>query len=126
MLDPQINAFVIEQRMREGRVRTPFRAVWRGALRVDRAGTYGFGAVASGPFRVVLDGQPLLAADAVVPEQPAEPKTERALEPGLHPLEVTFDSAQLAHTTRRIFQLFWMPPGGERQLIPPTSLVPPE
>lgn len=124
MLDPQINAYAIEQRQPSARVRTPFAAVWRGALRVDQAGRYHFDAIGSGPFRVVLDGQPLFAVDAVVPEQPAQQAAERALEVGLHPLEVTFASPKLAQTTRRIFQLFWTPPGGERQLIPPTHLVP--
>lgn len=124
-LDPQINAFVVEQRMPPtARVRTPFAAVWRGQLRIDTPGTYGFEAVGSGPFRVLIDGQTLLAADQVVPEQPAEPKAERHLDAGLHPIEVHFESPKLAHTTRRIFQLFWTPPGGERQLIPPTNLVP--
>ncbi|MFN8643663.1 MAG: hypothetical protein U0802_19135 [Candidatus Binatia bacterium] len=34
---------------------------------------------------------------------------------------MTFASPRLANTTRRIFQLFWTPPGGARQLIPPTQ-----
>ena len=125
MLDPQINAFVVEQRMPPtARVRTPFSAVWRGQLRVDTPGTYSFDAVGSGPYRVALDGQPLFAVDQVVPEQPEEKRGERQLDAGLHPIEVHFESPKLAHTTRRIFQLFWTPPGGERQLIPPTHLVP--
>ncbi len=123
-LDPQINAYVIEQRQPSARVRTPFSAVWRGALRVDQAGSYRFDAIGSGPFRAVLDGEALFAADDVVPEQPAEKAAVRTLEPGLHPIEVSFASPKLAQTTRRIFQLFWTPPGGERQLIPPTNLVP--
>ncbi|HSP99947.1 MAG TPA: glycosyltransferase family 39 protein [Candidatus Dormibacteraeota bacterium] len=125
MLDPQINAYAIEQRQPSAHVRTPFSAVWRGALRVDHAGTYRFDAIGSGPFRALLDGQPLFAVDDVVPELPAQKAAERELEVGLHPLEVTFDSPKLAQTTRRIFQLFWTPPGGQRQLIPPTNLVPP-
>lgn len=124
MLDPQINAYAIEQRQPSAHVHTPFSAVWRGALRVDHAGAYRFDAIGSGPFRAVLDGQPLFAVDDVVPEMPAEKAAERMLDVGLHPLEVTFDSPKLAQTTRRIFQLFWTPPGGERQLIPPTNLVP--
>lgn len=126
MLDPQINAYVIEQRLAAPRVRSPFSVVWRGALRVDAPGTYGFDVVASGPFRAVLDGEPLFAADAVAPDQPAEATAERTLTAGLHPIEVRFASPTLAHTTRRIFQLFWTPPGGTRALIPPTNLVPPE
>ena len=29
-----------------------------------------------------------------------------------------------AHTTRRLFQLFWTPPGGAKQLIPPSAFTP--
>jgi hypothetical protein len=124
MLDPQLNAYAIEQRQPGARVHTPFSAVWRGSLLVDTAGEYRFDAVGSGPFRALIDGQPLFAVDDVVPEQPAEKNATRTLTPGLHPIEVTFESPKLAQTTRRIFQLFWTPPGGQRQLIPPTNLVP--
>ena len=89
-----------------------------------RDGEYRFDAVGSGPFRALIDGQPLFAVDDVVPEQPAEKSATRTLTPGLHPIEVTFESPKLAQTTRRIFQLSWTPPGGQRQLIPPTNLVP--
>jgi hypothetical protein len=126
MLDPQINAFLVEQRFPSARVRTPFRVEWRGALRVDTPGTYRFDAVGSGPYRAVLDGEPLFAVDAVVPERPEGAQAERSLVAGLHPIEVHFASPMLAHTTRRIFQLFWTPPGGTRALIPPTHLVPAE
>jgi len=124
MLDPQLNAYAIEQRQPGARVHTPFSAVWRGSLLVDTAGEYRFDAVGSGPFRAVLDGQPLFAVDDVVPELPTEKNATRTLTPGLHPIEVTFESPKLAQTTRRIFQLSWTPPGGQRQLIPPTNLVP--
>jgi hypothetical protein len=131
MLDPQINAFLVEgflveQRLPSARVRTPFSVVWRGALRVDTPGSYRFDAVGSGPYRAVLDGEPLFAVDAVVPERPEGAQAERHLAAGLHPIEVHFASPTLAHTTRRIFQLFWTPPGGTRVLIPPTHLVPAE
>ncbi|MFN8643662.1 MAG: hypothetical protein U0802_19130 [Candidatus Binatia bacterium] len=55
--------FCIEQRLPSARVRTPFNAEWRGALRVDTPGTYRFDAIGSGPFRAVLDGEPLFAVD---------------------------------------------------------------
>jgi len=126
-IDPQLNAFAVEDRFAADDnplVRMPFRATWRGALRIDTAGAYSFEAVSSGPYQVQLDGAPLLA-DA--PEKPEEPKTtpvEKTLSAGLHPIAVDFDSTKSAHTTRRLFQLFWTPPGGTKQLIPPTNFVP--
>lgn len=126
-LDPQVNVVAVEQRLPPGdAVRTPFRARWRGALRVDTPGTYLFDAIGSQPFRVQLDGAPLLEVAAVAsPMVPRTVHTAASLGPGLHPIEVEFDSRVAAQTTRRVFQLYWTPPGGERALVPATSLVPP-
>lgn len=126
-IDPQINVFAIEQRLPpDDPVRTPFRARWRGALRVDTPGTYLFDAIGSQPFRVRLDGAPLLEVAAVPnPLLPAEVETVAQLASGLHPIEVELDQQVPAQTTRRVFQLFWTPPGGERVLVPATSFVPP-
>lgn len=123
-LDPQLNDFLIEQRDRAERIRTPFRATWRGALRVTVPGTYEFHAIGSGPYRIALDDAPLLDAPEVDPEQPWPTRTTRDLTPGLHPIIVEYDHPRLGHTTRRIFQLFWTPPGGERELVPPEAFVP--
>ncbi len=123
-LDPQINDFLLEQRAPTEPIRTPFRATWRGALRVDVPGTYGFDAIGSGPYRIALDGTPLLEAAEVDAEQPWPTRTTRDLAAGLHPITIDYDHPRLAHTTRRIFQLFWTPPGEERVLVPPEAFVP--
>jgi hypothetical protein len=126
-IDPQLNAFAVEDRFpphSELLVRMPFTATWRGALRVDTPGDYLFEAQGSGPYAVRLDGTPLLANTPAIPEQPVLARAARTLAPGLHPIEAHFDSTRKAHTTRRLFQLFWTPPGGSKQLIPPTQFVP--
>src|SRR5262249_7286800 len=83
----------------------------------------GFEAIGSGPFAVRLDGQPLVASAPQVPDEPVSAAAARQLSAGEHPIEVEYDSSQPAHTTRRIFQLFWTPPGGTQQLISPTTFV---
>jgi hypothetical protein len=121
-IDPQLNSFAIEGRTTSGDApvaRMPFTATWRGALRVDVAGEYRFEAIGSGPYAISLDGAPLLAAPNVVAEQPVETRQSRVLAAGLHPIEATFDSTRPAHTSRRIFQLYWTPPGGVRALVAP-------
>ncbi|MEO8604294.1 MAG: glycosyltransferase family 39 protein [bacterium] len=126
-IDPQLNSFAIEgstQHDNERMARMPFIATWRGLLRVDLPGEYRFDAIGSGPYAVRLDGTALLEVRQVaVPEEPIEATQRRVLSPGLHPIEATFDSTRAAHTRRRIFQLFWTPPGGEKALIPPTQFV---
>jgi dolichyl-phosphate-mannose-protein mannosyltransferase/PA14 domain-containing protein len=126
--DPQLDAFAVEDHLppdSELLVRMPFTVTWRGALRVDTAGTYTLEAVGSGPYTVRLDGASLLAATPLQLEEPTAARVEHHLEPGLHPIEVDFDSTRPAHTTRRLFQLFWTPPGGSRELVPPSHFVPP-
>ena len=125
-IDPQLNSFSIEGRGAPGDepvARMPFSVTWRGALRIDVAGEYRFEAIGSGPYAISLDGTPLLAAPNVVPERPVETRQSRWLTAGLHPIEATFDSTHPAHTSRRIFQLFWTPPGGGRELIAPNHFA---
>lgn len=126
-IDPQLNAFAVEDRFpahADLLVRMPFTATWRGSLLVETPGRYQFEAQGTGPYAVQLDGHELLAGAPTMPEQPALSRAFRDLEPGLYPIEVTFDSSNSAHTTRRLFQLFWTPPDGTKQLIPPTNFVP--
>jgi hypothetical protein len=128
-LDPALDAYATEDLQRiDGDlvVHMPFRATWRGALTIDTAGLYQFEALGSGPYRVELDGTLLFAQAPDTPEEPALAQATRTLGVGRHPLEVEFDSTKPAHTSRRIFQLFWTPPGGAKALIPPSAFVPDE
>jgi hypothetical protein len=130
-IDPQLNSFAVEAlRPLDGTMTytplatMPFSVSWSGTLRVTRSGPYEFGAVGSGPYSVVLDDVPLLEATNVVPEAPRVTHAARDLSDGAHALTAHWDSTRAAHTTRRIFQVYWRPPGGESELIPPSSLAP--
>ena len=122
-VDTQLNAFAVDGFYPPPHVSMPFAATWEGALRIGTPGTYGFEALGSGPYSVKLDGQLLLQATDVVPEDPRLTQASRFLDAGLHPLVAYWDSTKPAHTTRRIFQVFWTPPNGERQLIPPSAFL---
>ena len=127
-IDPQLNAYAVEDRFPADSdllMRMPFTATWRGALRVEHGGAYAFEAIGSGPYTVRLDGKELFSASPSMPEQPVRSMADRSLEAGLHPIEVEFDSTHAAHTSRRLFQLFWTPPEGSKELIPPGNFVPP-
>ncbi|HVM95990.1 MAG TPA: PA14 domain-containing protein, partial [Candidatus Acidoferrales bacterium] len=128
-VEPQINSFAVEEIYAHHNklgLAMPFVATWQGTLRIDDKGTYGFDATGSGPFAVQLDGDLLCEVTQV--EQPEDPKACRAmrdLAPGKHAIEARFDSTRPAGNTRRIFQLYWTPPGGPRELVPPTQFAPP-
>ncbi|MDX2166140.1 MAG: glycosyltransferase family 39 protein [Deltaproteobacteria bacterium] len=125
-IDPALNSFAVEVLFAAGNtpfLRMPFTAAWRGALKIDTPGDYSFDAIGSGPFAVTLDGRPLLAARPEAPEDPITARATRHLDAGLHPITATFDASRAAHTSRRVFQLYWTPPGGERELVPPSQFV---
>jgi hypothetical protein len=126
VIEPALNCFAVEVLYAAGNaplMRMPFTAHWRGALKIDTPGEYAFEAIGSGPYTITLDGQRLLAERPEQPEDPLVARQSRHLDAGLHPIEATFDSSRAAHTSRRIFQLYWTPPGGERELVPPSQFV---
>ncbi len=106
-------------------VHAPFVFHAAGALLVDTSGTYGLEVHTTGPFDLSLDGVALLSATEVNPEEMITRKVERELTAGAHRIEVHYDGRRLANTTRRVFQLFWTPPGGEAaRLVPPPHFSP--
>lgn len=126
-IDPQLNAFAEEFLFRaphDVAVRTPFAATWTGALRITTAGTYEFEAHASSPYAIQLDGAALLESTTASADQRQVLRTTRELSPGLHPLSAHWDSTGTKAPARRWFQLYWTPPHGLRELIPPPHFVP--
>src|SRR5262249_22056575 len=105
-------------------IRMPFTATWSGSLQADVAGTYLFEAVFSGPMLLTLDGEPIMQESVKIPEEPRTARITRTLTAGPHPLFALWDSTGKAHTSRRIFQLYWTPPRGKRALIAPTNFRP--
>ncbi len=126
-IDPQLNSFATESVFavkEQLPVRMPFTATWEGALRIERPGTYELEAHSSGPYSIQLDGAPLLGLPGVAPPQTHVAHVTRSLEAGLHPLLVRWDCTRCGNPSRRVFQLYWTPPGGDKVLIPPPVFVP--
>lgn len=127
-IEPQVNLFAVETFLSPAAlpIRAPFRVAMRGALLIDYPGAYTLELSASGPHRLQLDGETLVDVADVVPEEPRITSVRRELAAGRHPISVHYDCTRLAHTTRRVLQLHWTPPGQPRALIPPTHFVPVE
>lgn len=128
-LDPQLNFFTVETyflRPRRLSIQAPFRARWRGALRIEAAGSYGFEVAGSGPFRVDFGSERVCELDAVVPEEPQTCRFERQLESGTVPIAVRWDALPTEGSVRMMLQMYWTPPGAGRELVPPDRFVPAE
>ncbi len=134
-IDPQLNSFAEEFIFQPGNdpiVRLPFSVSWNGALRVTTPGVYTFEARGTGSYSVRLDDAGLVdtvqasggAGSGAVSGPERVALAERTLTAGLHKLEAQWTSPRPAQGTRRLFQLYWTPPRGERQLIPPPNFVP--
>ncbi|MGQ9518391.1 MAG: PA14 domain-containing protein, partial [Anaerolineae bacterium] len=94
-------------------------AVYKGKIRADQAGRYGFRAVAqAGSVRLLLDGRPVLE-DAGRPWATAETEGEVSLTPGWHALHLEYRrlEGEFGGVT-----LYWRPPAGEWAPVPPTAL----
>jgi 4-amino-4-deoxy-L-arabinose transferase-like glycosyltransferase len=121
-IEPHLNCFAVEDLLRRPNgvpVHTPFTVSWTGLLQVDVPGMYEFEAEGSGSYVVTLDGETLLQQSVQKPEEPRRARAKRELASGAHPLAAVWDSTRRAHTSRRLFQLYWTPPEGRRELIPP-------
>lgn len=128
VVDSQLN-YVVDERFFELspllRLRLPFDVRWRGKLRVDKPGKYEFELQAAGDANVHLDQRPLIDVVDLPQDRVATRTVERALDAGLHDISATWKArAPYPGTPIAAFQLYWTPPGGDKQLIPPTNFVP--
>ena len=126
-LDPQLNFFTVEtyfERPMRLAIQSPFRARWRGGLRVDAAGAYAFEVTGSGPFSVDFDGERVCALDAVIPDIPKTCSFQRQLAPGTVPIAVQWDAVKTEGSVRMLLQMYWTPPGATRELVPPDHFMP--
>lgn len=89
----------------------PFVARWRGLLRAESSGQYLFETPSNGSSMLSIDGHPLLPGPAGAPV---------ALEAGPHALELLYHWEK----DRARLELYWTPPSGRRELIPPAALSP--
>ncbi len=99
--------------IRDAPVLGPFRAAWRGALRVERAGEYRIRLEGPGAHALLLDGRELAAATAPRGVQVSLSAGDHALEllsrPGLH---------------APFLRLYWQPPGAAEAIVPASSFAP--
>lgn len=93
--------------------RGPFVARWRGLLRADSDGRYLFETRANGATVLSIDGRPL-------PTDPAGAPVALSLQSGPHALELLYQWEK----DRARLDLYWTPPSGRRELIPPAALSP--
>jgi hypothetical protein len=91
----------------------------RGELRIDVAGSYRFGLEAwNGAASLYLDGTPVAATEQ---ETALTTMGEVELSPGWHGLllRYSYDGGEFSGV-----QVYWTPPGGQKEVIPPAMLRP--
>jgi 4-amino-4-deoxy-L-arabinose transferase-like glycosyltransferase len=93
----------------------PFVVRWRGRIRTESPGEYLFEARSNGASTLSIDGRPVLSTRA----NAASVGTVR-LAAGSHPLELLYEWDQ----GRARIDLFWTPPSGAREIVPPTAWSP--
>lgn len=93
----------------------PFSVKWQGMLEIPVSGTYHFAVRQSGQTEVYLGEALILATD----EPQTLVETEVALDAGNYEIEIRYQSAPDAQ-----IYLYWQPPDGSREPLPPLFLSP--
>jgi len=101
----------------------PYATRWHGALRIPVAGRYYFELVCSGPCSVQIGDATHCRIDAALPEQPQRCEGQRELSAGVVALQAQWEAVASPHSSRQIFQLYWSPPDGQRELVPPDAFA---
>lgn len=94
----------------------PYTVVWSGFLESTVPGEYEIGLRLRGKAEISLDGQLLLSQ----PEPTDYAGARVRLSAGRHAFRVRF----LDHLDGSRIHLFWTPPGGQRQIVPPEAFLP--
>ena len=94
----------------------PWAVHWSGFLQADVPGNYEIGLRVRGKAEIFLDGQLLLSQ----PEPTDYAGVKVDLSAGRHSLGLTF----LDQLDGSRIHLFWTPPGGQSQIVPPEALLP--
>ncbi|NOZ26559.1 MAG: hypothetical protein GXP39_00715 [Chloroflexi bacterium] len=95
-----------------------FSILWRGKIAAPRAGPYIFGTRSDDGSYVYIDGQLVVDNGGHHGAEYREGRID--LSQGFHDIEVRY----FQDGGSREMQLWWMPPGGPRELIPPEYLFP--
>jgi 4-amino-4-deoxy-L-arabinose transferase-like glycosyltransferase/sugar lactone lactonase YvrE len=93
-------------------------AIWHGTLRVAQPGSYRFDPRTAGRIAVWIDGQ--VVGTGNVPGVSDSLPATVPLTAGDHALEVRFQATR----DNTLFEFYWQPPGGPRELLPSAALGP--
>jgi sugar lactone lactonase YvrE/4-amino-4-deoxy-L-arabinose transferase-like glycosyltransferase len=100
-------------------VPAPFSIEWEGQIYVPRSGTYALGTNSDDGSQVWVDG--FLAVDNGGHHGDRYVENRLMLAEGLHPLRIRY----FQDDGGRKFELWWTPPGGQKETVPPGYLFPP-
>lgn len=95
----------------------PYTVEWTGKVFAPRTGSYGFSTVSIDESFLAINGVELLANR----QQGASVEGRIQLDQGWHDLRLRFSD----HTGYTRAYLYWTPPGGSREIIPASRLLPP-
>jgi len=96
----------------------PYTVEWTGKLEAPTTGSYGFGLESIDDSWVYIDGR--LIVETHVPNQYREGQT--SLTAGWHDISVRY----VDRTSHSHINLYWRPPGGGQEIVPPERLLPPQ
>jgi len=111
----------VDQRISPGdwvKANFTFSIIWRGQIDVPESGEYTFGTESGDGSWVYIDGQ--LVVDNGGRHAPRYVENEVLLEKGLHDIEVRY----FFERDKPRMELYWMPPGRDREIVPPEVLRP--
>lgn len=125
--ETQMNVYTVERFFRSPRhllFAAPYQTRWRGSLRIPAAGHYHFEVVSSGPCMVRLGGETVCQLSDPKPERPQRCEWQSTLADGPVDLQAEWEAVVSPHSTRQIFQLYWIVPNRQRELVPPEAFAP--
>jgi sugar lactone lactonase YvrE len=96
----------------------PYTVEWMGKLEAPLAGNYAFGLESIDDSWLYIDGQPVV--ETHVPNQYREGQT--SLTAGWHDINVRY----VDRTSHSHINLYWRPPGGAQEIVPPERFFPPQ
>lgn len=91
---------------------------WLGVIQIPESGTYGFGGRVDDGLVILIDGRPIAADWEEAP--PREVWGTVSLAKGWHALDIRYRQVGGGAS----LQVYWQPPGAERQALPPNIIKP--
>jgi len=95
----------------------PYTVEWEGSILIPQSGKYVFAIQSTDESALYIDGQEVVAS----PRRSEYDQVTLGLRAGRHDLRVRY----AARTDHMYLNLYWTPPGGTREILPPQVLLPP-